>query len=79
MSSQNGFSKNIRIAMGVAGFVLLLGSTPCILMLLRDGYAGSDDMVGWFGMVGLILLVLYVGILLLYQAFKSQQADPEQH
>lgn len=74
MSSESGPSKNARLAMGIAGFVVLAGSTPCILALIRDGYAGSDDMVGLFGLGGLILLVLYIGILLLYQALKTPKS-----
>ena len=69
--------KYARIAMGIGGFVVLAGSTPCILALVRDGYVGTDDIVGLFGLLGLVLLVLYVGILLLYQAFKKQQPLPE--
>ncbi len=73
MSESEGLSKNARIAMGVAGFVVLAGSTPCILALVRDGFVGTADIVGIFGLAGLVLLVLYIGVLLLYYAFKSQK------
>ena len=64
-------SKKVRIAMGVAGFVVLAGSTPCVLGLYRGGYAGTGDSVGMFGLAGLVLFVLFVGISLLYQGLKS--------
>ena len=61
--------------MGVAGFLILLGSAPCILSLLRQGYAGTGDMVGMFGLAGLALLGLYLGVMLLYQAFTWGKGD----
>ena len=78
MSAEQGLDKKFRVALGVLGFLILAGSTPCILALIRDGYARSGDMVGMFGIGGLILLVLYVGIICLYQAFKSPRSTPDE-
>ncbi len=71
MKLENPSNRNKRILMGVGGFLLLLAAAPSALGLIRQGYAGSGDMVGMFGVGGLVLLMIYLGVLLLYQAFKA--------
>lgn len=57
-----------RLAMGVGGVLLLVAAAPCVFTLIRQGYASSDDLVGAFGVGGVALLVIYLGVLLVYQA-----------
>lgn len=73
MKLENPSNRNRRIAMGIGGFLLLLAAAPCGLGLVRSGYAGSGDMVGMFGLGGLVLLMIYLGVLLLYQALKRSK------
>lgn len=69
-------SRKTRIALGIAGFVVLLTGTPCVLAMIRTGYVRSlEDTGGVFGVAGTALLVLFVGISLLYQAFKSSPGE----
>lgn len=75
MKLENPSDRKKRIAMGVGGFLLLLAAAPCVLGLIRTGYAGSEDMVGMFGVGGLALLMIYLGVILLYQALKSPRTS----
>ena len=63
--------KLVRIAMGVAGFLVFLASAPCILFFIRDSYVtGWSDRTGVIGVVGMAIMVVFVGSFLLYQAFR---------
>ena len=64
--------KKVKIAYGIAGFIVLVGGTPCVLWAYDNAQAGPADNVGMYGVFGLGGLVLFVGVLLLYQAFKSE-------
>lgn len=74
MKTTKGRDRAIRIAFGIGGFVVLVGGTPCVLAMLDVARAGPDDPVGMFGVVGLAAFVLFVGITLLYQAFKRDNS-----
>jgi len=75
MSMYKGRSKKVRIALGAAGFFVLVAGTPCILGIYGDTQGGPEDTVGLFGVAGSGLLVLFVGVTLLYQAFKSDDSS----
>ncbi len=79
MSRYRDRSKQVRIALGIAGFFVLLAGTPCVLGMLRGGYVqGTDDIGGVFGVGGTALFVLFVGVSLLYQALKSPEASDDE-
>lgn len=65
-----------KIAYGIAGFIVLIGGTPCVLWAYANAQAGPADNVGMFGVVGLGGLVLFVGISLLYRAFRTEAPTP---
>lgn len=61
----------LRVAYGVAGFLVFLGTAPCVLYFLRESYVtGWADRTGVIGLIGMILMVGFVGFFLLYQAFR---------
>lgn len=63
--------RGLRIAYGVAGFLVFLGSAPCVLYFIRDGYVtGWADRTGVIGIFGMILMIGFVGTFLLYQAVR---------
>lgn len=71
MIDKDAQRKRWKLAYGVAGFVILIGGTPCVLFAYGNAQAGPADSVGMFGVFGLGGLVLFVGILLLYKAFQT--------
>ncbi len=71
MSEHQSSDKKIRVALGVGGFLFLLLSTPCVLWLINSPYGAPTDTSGIFGTAGLILFVLFVGLTMLYHAFKT--------
>lgn len=80
MIDRQAQKKKRKIAFGAAGFLVLAGGTPCVLWALDNARDGPDDPVGMFGVAGLGGLVLFVGVVLLYQAVKtgeSTDADPD--
>ncbi len=75
MNPEEGLKEPGRIAMGVGGFVILLFTAPCVLTLFRSGYAGSDDLVGLFGVLGIGGFLLFTGLVLLYRAFTREASE----
>ncbi len=72
MNPEEGFQEPGRIAMGVAGFLVLVITAPCVLGLLRSQYVVADDMVGVIGVMGLGGFLLFTGLVLLYRAFTRE-------
>jgi hypothetical protein len=79
MTEQQSSDKKIRIALGVGGFLFLLLSTPCVLWFINVGYAAPTDTSGLFGAAGLILFVLFVGLSMLYHAFKTPKRPSKEN
>lgn len=70
--------KRVRIAMGIGGFMIFLASAPCLLFFIRGGYVtGRNDSSGMIGIVGLGLLMAYLGFTLLYHAFRKPRPRPQ--
>lgn len=63
--------KLVRIALGIAGFLILVGTAPCLFWMIGEGYAAPTDTSGVFGGFGLAAFAIFVGITFLYYAFKS--------
>jgi hypothetical protein len=76
MNRDPNADKMPRLFKGMAGFFLVLFSTPCVVAMLHDLIVGGDHLVGAIAAGSFFSILLLAGLFLLYRAFRKPAERP---